>query len=694
LGYAQYLQFDTKVQANLTEARKYFRLAADQGDVDAQLHSAHCAYQGKGGPVNLVEASIYFKHAADSGNADAQLILGIFHFLGIGSCLDIEAAEDMFKLSADQGNMHGQFNYAMTRLRHVQSKRDRFDILKYLKLSADQGCLLAQVDYGVCLFRGFGVALDLCEAARYFGMASGRGEPHGSFNYGLCLFDGQGVSIDQQQAFRCFGVLAAHNDARGLVNVGYCLHTGLGTVQDWSTSVKYFREAAESGNAVGQFNYGICCSRGEGVCVDFVEALEYFIRSADQKYPPAQFACGLCFHLGRGVPRDTKFARRYFVLSVESGKPVEHEWDHLRRIEKPIEVLSLSGVSLLHSESNRSCISLSLATHEQSYFGRIHPLSALKFDRSRHKKKLHGKAENRADSPVDLDRLHEIMVLGFGVVGVVKLMEDEDGERYAVKYFTRMWHQTSLAVSAAFEREFDACCKLNHPCIVPHYGFSPATERGDAALVMKYMENGSLADVLANVKRGSPPSFWTHTGIAIIVCGIVYALEFIHSKGYTHRDLRPSNLLIDKDGRCYVGDLGSSRSLKGATHLSDDKSTVTYSAPELYDRQYTTKIDVFSFSLILYEILVGKAVFAGNIFSDAHIVYMAVTGVRAELPQEMLSNVKSLICRSWSTDPDHRPSFSDIRAHLERVHFKILPDVNSAAVKRFVNDIHCQQSNK
>jgi serine/threonine protein kinase len=287
--------------------------------------------------------------------------------------------------------------------------------------------------------------------------------------------------------------------------------------------------------------------------------------------------------------------------------------------------------------------------------------------------------------PVDLDALREIKMLGSGAFGVVKLMEDEDGERYAVKYFSRTWHRTEDMASASFSREFEACCKLSHPCIVPVHGFTAATRRSEAALVMKYMESGSLENVLERVKAGDPPSFWTPTGIAIIVVGIVHGLEFIHSKGLVHRDLKPANFLIDKSGRCYVGDLGSVRLLEGATRLSDDKSTIKYAAPELYAREYAAKVDVFSFALVLYEILVGRAVYAGC--SEERAMYIAMTGVRAELPPEMSSDVKSLITRCWSGDPDHRPSFSDVRRDLERIEFKIFTDVDSAAVERFVNDI-------
>jgi serine/threonine protein kinase len=56
-----------------------------------------------------------------------------------------------------------------------------------------------------------------------------------------------------------------------------------------------------------------------------------------------------------------------------------------------------------------------------------------------------------------------------------------------------------------FSREFVVHCKLNHPCVVPIYGFSAATAQSETALTMKYMENGSLMNVLERVKAGNQP---------------------------------------------------------------------------------------------------------------------------------------------------------------------------------------------
>jgi hypothetical protein len=72
-------------------------------------------------------------------------------------------------------------------------------------------------------------------------------------------------------------------------------------------------------------------------------------------------------------------------------------------------------------------------------------------------------------------------------------------------------------------------------------------------------------------------------------------------------------------------------------------------------------------------------------------MYLAMMGTRAERPTEMSSDVKSLITRCWSGDPDDCPSFSDIRRDLERIDFKIFANVDSAAVKEFMTEISRQQ---
>jgi serine/threonine protein kinase len=147
------------------------------------------------------------------------------------------------------------------------------------------------------------------------------------------------------------------------------------------------------------------------------------------------------------------------------------------------------------------------------YFGRVESLSALDFENlsDERQKKSRIMATNRGDLPTDLSHLCEINVLGDGMSGMVKLMEDEDAERYAVKDFRWTWDQTEGKAAAVFSREFTAHYTLNHPCVVQFYGFSAAAATSGATLVLKYMDNGSLMDAFERVKASNQPRLWTHT---------------------------------------------------------------------------------------------------------------------------------------------------------------------------------------
>jgi serine/threonine protein kinase len=203
---------------------------------------------------------------------------------------------------------------------------------------------------------------------------------------------------------------------------------------------------------------------------------------------------------------------------------------------------------------------------------------------------------------------------------------------------------------------------------------------------MKYMSEGSLREVLAKVKGGDAPKFWNATGIAIIVCGIVVGLEFIHSEHLIHRDIKPANLLLDKRGHCRIGDFGSSKYMDSGSRMSINAVTQLYQAPELWhNRPYTNKIDVFSFALVLYEILVGDY---GNSTNNPRAL---ADGFRAKLPADMRPEMKSMISRCWSEDPNQRPSFAEVLMELKQIEFKILPDVDGPVVREFLEGISRKQ---
>jgi TPR repeat protein len=660
------------VSINHTEAARYFKQAADQGDRCGQLNYGLCLTNGQGVLPDLIAAVKYFKLAAQTNNPNGQVLLGICHYLGIGCCVDLTEAADLFKVAADQGNAHGQFNYGVVLSELARSGGDLHEALRYIKMSADQKFVSGQINYGVFLFEGLGVEVDYVEAARYLKAAADQCESYGELYYGICLLDGKGVEQDAAMALEYFRRSANQGNAMGQVNVGFCYHKGLGVARNPFRSVEYFKAAADQKNAVGQFNYGLCCFHGEGIINDFIEAGDYFKLGADQGYLSALCALWYCFMkslIGRGDLSDFEFYTNCLAGATEAK---DLDWHSVQRFERPTHLKSIDRGKLMKLRDSSVIRMMDVKTIKSN----VEQAQLKELNRMKH---MLLKLE------IDLSSLREVKVLGDGAFGVVKLMKNSEDELFAVKFFSRE-SLTQAALTESFMREFEALFSLRHPCIIPLYGFSRVEK---VILVMKYMENGSLYDVIQRVAAGKAPAFWNPTGIGNIICGIVCGMRFIHSECFVHRDLKPSNLLIDEGGRCRIGDWGSSKFIvKGVTPWTGGVvGTFHYAAPELYgDPPYSEKIDVFAFGLILYELVVGRPVFRRDLRWE-QIMKMVLNDVRPDLPPEMSEDVKTLIRRCWAGNPSDRPPFDHILGALLRIRFKVLPDVDSDSVKAFLADI-------
>jgi serine/threonine protein kinase len=201
---------------------------------------------------------------------------------------------------------------------------------------------------------------------------------------------------------------------------------------------------------------------------------------------------------------------------------------------------------------------------------------------------------------------------------------------------------------------------------------------------MEFAVNGSLRSAVNQIPR---PSFMDGTGIAIIISGVAYGMAFIHSKGIIHRDLKPENILLDERGWPKIGDFGSSRFVDLKLTQTIMVGTPLYMAPEMYNiNQYTKAVDVFSYGLIIYELLVGHSVFSPD---DSPFVLMrkVTRGVRAKIPETTCEAPRKLIKRCWAADPDNRPSCDEILFTLNKAQFGVAPDMDDVKVKAYLTAI-------
>jgi serine/threonine protein kinase len=280
--------------------------------------------------------------------------------------------------------------------------------------------------------------------------------------------------------------------------------------------------------------------------------------------------------------------------------------------------------------------------------------------------------------------LPDSSMIARGGGSIVKVTTNlQTGQQIAVKIIER-----EKLNEPNFFRELEALCHLNHPCVVRIVSWSPLDQSNRAEICTEFASNKSLDFVLERVGRADRPFFWNPTGKAILICGIVLGMRYVHSKGYIHQDLKPGNILINGEGRGLISDFGSVCCSSHDATLTSEEATLRYAAPELCHehKERTGKVDVFSFGSILYEILTERPVFPLSLYPRP-VLRLLLKGEMPIIPDLCGSRMQDLIHRCWSMNPESRPSFHSILSEFTSAEFDIVPGALAVRVREYVEEI-------
>lgn len=262
------------------------------------------------------------------------------------------------------------------------------------------------------------------------------------------------------------------------------------------------------------------------------------------------------------------------------------------------------------------------------------------------------------------------------------------GETVAVKII-RVPDDDENGVLAArlekqFNREVTHLSRLHHANVIK---FVAACRQPPVYCILtEYLSQGSLRAYLHKLEHNALP---LHKLIPIAI-EIARGMEYIHSQGIIHRDLKPENILIDEDFHMKIADFGIACEEVYCDPFADDPGTYRWMAPEMIKhKSYGRKVDVYSFGLMLWEMVSGSIPYED--MTPIQAAFAVVNkNLRPTFPTDCPSAMRALIEQCWSIQPDKRPEFWQVVKVLEQCESSLSLD---GTLKMVQNSI-CEEQKK
>ena len=248
-----------------------------------------------------------------------------------------------------------------------------------------------------------------------------------------------------------------------------------------------------------------------------------------------------------------------------------------------------------------------------------------------------------------------------GMADVWRATDTHLGREVAVKLL-RASVADDPVVAERFRREAKSLAKLTHPNIVPVYDCIEEAD-GQVALVMRLIRGQSLRELLDDAGDGYGPGQISAHLTVHIGKSIAAALAKAHNENILHRDIKPGNILVMKNGEVLLTDFGIAKPLKASeddgtdlTRVDIMMGTAKYLSPEqVQGRNLDARADIYSLGLVLYECLAGTVPFKGENDQATAVARLErdptpLGGIRTDVPSTVINVIHKMLRRR----PEHR----------------------------------------
>ena len=248
------------------------------------------------------------------------------------------------------------------------------------------------------------------------------------------------------------------------------------------------------------------------------------------------------------------------------------------------------------------------------------------------------------------------------------------GQEVAIKVLRGV--QNNSAQYQEFLQEVAIMRKVRHRNVVQFIG--ACTQKPHLCIIFEFMRGGSVYDFM---RRQGQLRIAVVLRVAVEVCR---GMDYLHKRKIVHRDLKAANLLLDEHGTVKIADFGVARVLDGAGVMTAETGTYRWMAPEVIEhRPYNQKADVFSFGVVLWELLTGLVPYNDMTPLQA-AVGVVQKGLRPPIPQTCPPPLADIMRLCWQRDPAVRPSFEALKSKLEDLYevYKAQEEDSSGSSRR------------
>lgn len=216
-----------------------------------------------------------------------------------------------------------------------------------------------------------------------------------------------------------------------------------------------------------------------------------------------------------------------------------------------------------------------------------------------------------------------------------------------------------------FLQEVAIMRKVRHRNVVQFIG--ACTKKPHLCIVFEFMKGGSVYDRLRSAK--GPFSI---VEVLRIAAEVSRGMNYLHQRKILHRDLKTANLLVDEHGTVKIADFGVARLLDSEGVMTAETGTYRWMAPEIIEHKaYDQKADVYSFGIVLWELLTGRVPYADRTPLQA-AVGVVQNGLRPDIPPSTPAGLADIMRLCWQREPSVRPSFETLKRKFEEMYEKAL----------------------